>query len=253
MEKEKLIHTFSGGFSGSKVELIKTESNKIFVRKTGSVDRNYERMMALYDVASVPKVFRKEMDVLDMEYIVGLDMDTYLSYNSIEPLVSFLTEFIQMARKDTTRKDYTEAYELAKVVDYDIDFDFSYSQLLEKLPRYLPQTKFYHGDMTLENIIYSTPYFVFIDPVQTPFDSWAFDIAKLRQDLESKWFLRHSTSDLTHKLYNIQRQLLRSFPLAKNDYLLILMLLRVYRYTEFGSPEANLLQKECNRLWKQNS
>ena len=253
MEEEKLIHTFSGGFSGSKVQLFKSSKN-LFVRKTGDIERNYERMSALYEVTSVPQVFRKEKDVLDMEYIIGLDMDTYLSYNPIEPLVSFLIDFIKVIRKDTTRKDYTEAYEqFAKIVDQDIGFDFSYRQLLEKLPRYLPQTKYYHGDMTLENIIYNEPYFVFIDPVQTAFDSWVFDLAKIRQDLECGWFTRTSGTNHRYKTRNIQRQLLKRFPLAKNDYLLILMLLRVYRHTEFKSPEADLLQQEANRLWKQNA
>ncbi len=249
----KLVHTFSGGFSGSKVELIKSE-NRTFVRKTGNVDRNFERMMALRDVTHVPAIFNKYDDVLDMEYIIGLDMDTYLSYNSINPLVSFLTDFIQMARKDTTRKDYTQVYEdFAQTIDQDIELEFTYNQLLEKLPRYLPQTKFYHGDMTLENIIYSKPYFVFIDAVSTSFDSWVFDVAKLRQDLECQWFVRNSSNDHRHKTRNTQRQLLKRFPLANNDYLLIMMLLRVYRHAEFRSPESDLLQKEMNRLWKLNS
>lgn len=252
MEQEKLVHTFSGGFSGSKIQLIKDE-NGLVVRKTGNVSRNYERMMALAEQTNVPHIFEyePEKEILDMEYIRGLDMDTYLMYNSINPLVDFIATFLTQAKKDTIRKDYTETYEhFSKVVNYDHGFEFNHVDLMNRLPRYLPQTKNYHGDMTLENIIYSKPYFTFIDPVTSPFDSWVFDLAKLRQDLECKWFIRNSENDHTSKLQNIQRRLLKAFPLAKDNSLLILMLLRVYRHTEAESFEYYLLQEEMNRLWK---
>ena len=52
------------------------------------------------------------------------------------------------------------------------------------------------------------------------------------------------------KSRNIQDKLLDRFELANNNYLLILMLLRVYRYTKPFSKEETLLTKEMNRLWK---
>jgi hypothetical protein len=52
------------------------------------------------------------------------------------------------------------------------------------------------------------------------------------------------------KVENIQDKLLEKFELANNNYLLILMLLRVYRYATSGSLEEELLVKEMNRLWK---
>ena len=82
------------------------------------------------------------------------------------------------------------------------------------------------------------------------YDSYIFDIAKLRQDLECKWFLRDTNLLLDVKVENIQDKLLDIFGLANNNYLLILMLLRVYRYTKPFSKEERLLTKEMNRLWK---
>ena len=82
------------------------------------------------------------------------------------------------------------------------------------------------------------------------YDSYIFDIAKLRQDLECKWFLRDANLLLDVKVENIQDKLLERFELANNNYLLILMLLRVYRYTKPFSKEERLLTKEMNRLWK---
>ena len=49
---------------------------------------------------------------------------------------------------------------------------------------------------------------------------------------------------------SFQDKLLDRFELANNNYLLILMLLRVYRYTKPFSKEERLLTKEMNRLWK---
>jgi hypothetical protein len=62
--------------------------------------------------------------------------------------------------------------------------------------------------------------------------------------------LRNTKLYLDVKVENIQDKLLEKFELANNNYLLILMLLRVYRYATSGSLEEKLLVKEMNRLWK---
>jgi hypothetical protein len=86
--------------------------------------------------------------------------------------------------------------------------------------------------------------------VTLKYDSWVFDIAKLRQDLECKWFLRRDPVMLDVKLLNIQEHVLSKFPIANDDYLLILMLLRVYLHCEKDSLEYDFIMKEINRLWK---
>lgn len=48
-----------------------------------------------------------------------------------------------------------------------------------------------HGDMTLENVIWTDAGPVFIDPLDGPFLSSWLDYAKLHQDLTAGWFLRH--------------------------------------------------------------
>ena len=88
------------------------------------------------------------------------------------------------------------------------------------------------------------------DAVTIEYDSYIFDIAKLRQDLECKWFLRDTNLMLDVKLSSIQKRILKEFPLANNDYILILMLLRVYLHTKPGDSERQFIMKEINRLWK---
>ncbi len=89
-----------------------------------------------------------------------------------------------------------------------------------------------------------------IDAVSVEYDSYIFDIAKMRQDLECKWFLRKTDVRLDIKLQNIQDKLRKLFPLAFNDNLLILMLLRVYLHTKSGDFEREFILREIRRLWK---
>jgi tRNA A-37 threonylcarbamoyl transferase component Bud32 len=108
----------------------------------------------------------------------------------------------------------------------------------------------YHGDLTLENIIHSEFGFYMIDPVTIEYDSYIFDMHKMRQDLECKWFLRDSDIKLDTKLQQIQDKLREEYPQAFDDSLLILMLLRVYLHTKQGDPDRDFIMKEIKRLWK---
>ena len=89
-----------------------------------------------------------------------------------------------------------------------------------------------------------------IDAVTVEYDSYIFDIAKMRQDLECKWFLRNTDLRLDTKLQRIQDKLRRWYPDAFDDSLLILMLLRVYLHTKIGDKDYDFIMKEIKRLWK---
>ena len=89
-----------------------------------------------------------------------------------------------------------------------------------------------------------------IDAVTIEYDSYIFDIAKMRQDLECQWFLRSENISLHTKLQNIQDRLRKLYPEAFDDTLLILMLLRVYLHTTKNSKDYNFIMREIKRLWK---
>jgi RIO-like serine/threonine protein kinase len=238
------------GFSGSNIFLMRNE-NGLFIRKINNVERNYERLTSLSSICNVPKVYQKNGETLDMEYIHGLDMKNYLRTSSPKKLTNFIIETINKFSKNSIDKDYTNVYnEKLSWIDSVNDLPFTKNQLIEKLPKILPQSN-YHGDMTLENIIQSSDNdFYFIDAVTIEYDSWVFDLAKLRQDLECKWFLRKDSLMLDVKLQNIQKTLMNCFCLADNDYLLILMLLRVYLHAPKNSLEYDFIIREIKRLWK---
>ena len=238
------------GFSGSKIYLMRGDKG-LFIRKMNNTDRNYIKLNELSENFNVPKIYSMGEDVLDMEYIHGLDMKSYLAVRGTNRLTDFLIDILKKFSENVHLADYTDVYkDKLKYVKLPVDMNFTKEELLDKLPKRLPRSK-YFGDLTLENMIYGEDgKFYLIDGMTSEYDSYIFDVVKLRQDLECKWFLRNSDYRLDVKLENIQDKLLEEFELANNNYLLILMLLRVYRYTKPFSKEEKLLTKEMNRLWK---
>jgi hypothetical protein len=247
--EEKIIKELRG-HSGSRI-LLMQENENIFVRKIGNIERNFERLSNLYsEYYPVPVIYQKYDDILDMEYLHGLDMKSYLTSGNINLLSDFIIDNLNKFAKNSTLKDYTETYE--KKLDFiseTNDLPFTKDELITRLPKKLPSSN-YHGDLTLENIIYSNNSFFMIDAVTIEYDSYIFDIAKLRQDLECKWFLRNSNLSLDVKLQNLQEKILSRFSGSDNDYLLILMLLRVYQHTKTFDNDRKFILKEINRLWK---
>lgn len=247
---EKKIKEFFG-HSGSKVFLMKNKET-IFVRKLYNVERNYERMHSLKkNNFPVPDVYHFDSEKLDMEYIHGIDMKNYLRSNNIEKLFLFLNEILNKFSEKSILKDYTKTYEeKLKGFDEKYFFSFKMQQLIEKLPKVLPQS-IYHGDMTLENILMTKKGFHFIDPITSVYDSYIFDISKLRQDLECKWFLRNEDIKIDVKLKDLQQKILSKFPVADNNSLLILMLLRVIPNCEINDKNYIFLTDQIEKLWKQ--
>ena len=238
------------GFSGSKIYLME-DINRLFVRKIGNVERNYERLDFLSKKCyNVPQIYDYDGECLDMEYIHGLDIKTYLQTSGIEKLRDFIFELFESFAENTINKDYTEVYnQKLKWIDGRKDLPFTKVELIANLPKSLPST-IYHGDLTLENIIFSNDKFYMIDAAYIEYDSFIFDIAKMRQDLECKWFLRNDNLKIDVKLQNLQNEILNRFPLANNDYLLILMLLRVLLHAKENTSNYKFLHKEIHRLWK---
>lgn len=247
--EEKIVKELKG-HSGSKIYLMREEEN-IFIRKVGNVDRNFERLSNLYSESyPVPIIYQKYDDVLDMEYIHGLDMKSYLLTGNVRRLSEFVITTLNKFAKNSVPKDYTEIYQKKlEFVDDAKDLPFKKQELIDRLPKMLPSSN-YHGDLTLENILHSNDSFYMIDAVTIEYDSYIFDIAKLRQDLECKWFLRNSSLSLDVKLQNLQEKILSRFSGSDNDYLLILMLLRVYQHTKTFDDDRKFILKEINRLWK---
>ena len=246
----KIIKEFNG-FSKSKIFLIESHG-KLFVEKKFFISRNVKQLKSLSSNFKVPKILNVKKNSFEMEYIHGLDMASYLDDNDAKPLAFFIEKTLNKLsrQKKLGIKDYNETYvSFLKTIKFYGDLPFTAGQLIKKLPRFLPQSQ-YHGDLTLENIIYSKKFFYLIDCSEGIFDSFIFDYSKLRQDIELKWFLRKRKAYFEVKLKYIYDYLKKTFKYMDNNPLLILMLLRVLKHTKKNSFEYNFLISNINQLWK---
>ena len=89
--------------------------------------------------------------------------------------------------------------------------------------------------------------FVLIDPSTTEYNSFIFDIAKLNQDLICKWFIRNKNCNLDKKLHQISESL-NKYSFYNNNYLLILMLMRILPYSK-NVEDKKFLYKNIIDLW----
>ena len=132
------------------------QDQKPFVRKIGDIDRNLERYAVLSNFGlSTPNILYKEDTFYDMEYIPNLDIKTYLLTHQVSDIFNFIKDTIQILNKKSYDKDYTSVYH-KKLTSIDFtNLIFTKDNLIDKLPKILPSSD-YHGDFTLENILYNT-------------------------------------------------------------------------------------------------
>ena len=164
----KILKELSG-YSGSKIFLM--EGDNLFVRKINNVQRNHERLSSLSSLGyPVPKIYQYDGETLDMEYIQGLDMKNYLIHNNINDLFDFISNILDSFSKNSHQKYYGDVYfEKLKWMDGHNVFPFTKGELIERLPKWLPQST-YHGDFTLENMINTNNGFYLIDSVTTEYE-----------------------------------------------------------------------------------
>lgn len=241
------------GHSGSTVELVQYGDTTV-VKKTNNIDRNLERIPILNALGiQLPKIINIDSNSYLMEYIPHDDMCNWLTNNSPSLLTATLESTIEKLSLNSVDKDYTDIYEskLSPIFSswYGGVLPFTKTTLINKLPKILPQSE-YHGDLSLDNIIYNKKTgFYFIDPLTSVYDSWVFDITKLRQDLHCGWFIRHNNIALDAKLTSISDRLQKICPWFNDPFLLILMLLRILPYANDKKDQQWLLT-HIYQLWK---
>ena len=117
-----------------------------------------------------------------------------------------------------------------------------------------------HGDLTLENIIltYSKSVYL-IDFLDSFYNSWMIDIAKLLQDVDLKWSFRNKelSSNAALRLQVAKEALLEEIMKTKGGYnniitiyhILLLNVLRIYPYTK-DSQTVQFLDNAVNTVIK---
>ncbi len=258
----ELIKELSG-HSGCRLNLYKDHS-RIFLRKdAGDVSYNKrlkkqyikQKKFALKDVKT-PEVFDCGVDddgifYFDMEYINGIAMSEYMNQIKIKEIVDligllfkalpipqgrtsptaqnvFSDKIQSIASKIVQGRGSAEAAEAIELLQ---KFDFS------KIPL-SPCC----GDLTLENIILSSKGIYVIDLLDSFYNSWMIDVAKLLQDIELGWSYRFQKRDfgLNLRLATAKQALIENLLSLENGqdalfsiyHILLLNVLRIYPYTK---------------------
>lgn len=238
------------GYSGSRIQLFQ-DGERLFVRKQGNIDRNIEQLSVLRELQiKVPTIYRTTSEYFDMEYVKGYDMKTYLLNHQLEELLNFFSEVLDKLAWDSKSENFSRVFDQKlNLFPWDnFDLPFSQEELFARLPKLIPVSR-YHGDFTLENVIFDhSGKFVLIDPLKTEYKSYVFDIAKMRQDTECYWFTRDDYEPFVSKLATIDN-FFDQYPLGRHPAILVLMLMRVLPYSHEVADKEYLLS-EIDRLWK---
>lgn len=203
------------GHSGCKIYLIIKDNEAPFVRKI-SKSVQYNERLARQCVkqkeyqgksAFIPKIlnedFKDGLYFFDMEYVRGTSLETYLescTIDKIEIISNFLVNHIKESKNsvsfgenasDHIKSKCAAVFHNLQILHENNNIKKAYDILCNH--EWLQtQKSISHGDLTLENIIYSYEgEFYLIDFLDTFNDTWMGDVSKILQDLIVGWSFRY--------------------------------------------------------------
>ena len=277
--KDKIIKNLNG-HSGCVVNLIQRDSSTIVSKRSGLKTYNtrlrkqckkQSSFVPSYEVYS-PKVLAQGLTeglyYFDMEFVQGKTLAEYTDNITISEIVDFIRCLFKCLYWDNHKVSPKAQYIFEQKI-FSLEAGLrEYSEL--KLPfailKEFDWSKIYksfcHGDLTLENILITQDKKLYlIDFLDSFYNSWMIDIAKLLQDLEVKWSFRDETisSNRDLRLQVAKEALLEEIVKTQNGYenlnsiyhLLLLNLIRIYPYTKDDKTLQflnNEVEKICNKL-----
>jgi tRNA A-37 threonylcarbamoyl transferase component Bud32 len=205
---------------------------------------------------NIPEIYYISDDEIHMQYLNGIDMKTYIhnaNSDEIDNLINFIDSYIERSIQFKSSPIMPNIVKKLKDIESRTDLTqlmFTTSELIKKLPS-SGKVGLMHGDFTLENILFYNNKFYFIDANPTDINAIEFDVNKIRQDLECLWFVRNESDIITYKIVcdKINFHLKNKWEFMNNNYILILMLLRILPYCTEDTTQ-NFLIKEINKLWQ---
>lgn len=259
---EEYIKDLSG-HSGCKISLYRNQDGFLVRKSAGSPDYNDRLRVQMIKQAwykssknadiRAPKVYKNGITDgifwFDMEYLNCITVARYMETVSIKEIAAFVDlvidelhisdSIIMPDTNDVFQKKIKSLYKSIPEKDIFINalkrlesFDFSN----------IPYSKC-HGDLTLENILLDANGDVYlIDFLDSFFDSWMIDVAKLLQDIELYWSYRHEeiSSNLELRLTLAKDDLIKrieSLPDGNTKvlqiyYILLLNVMRIVPYAK---------------------
>ena len=255
----KVIKNLSG-HSGCKVNLV-DDGNGIYVSKM-SASKSYNfrlkkqcQKQHLFDNSKdvyTPKIIKCGYDddlfYFDMQYVKARTMAEYVRDISIMEIANYIRclfdslYFQNEKYSDNTQKIFSNKIQSLKylLAKHDLIEAFYH---LEHFDWYKIPKSPCHGDLTLENILitYDKKLYL-IDFLDSFYNSWMIDIAKLLQDLELKWSFRNKTinSNMELRLLVAKEALMEEILKTRDGeeklnaiyHILLLNIIRIYPYAK---------------------
>ncbi len=201
----------------------------------------------------------------DMEFLNGITLAEHMNsikIKEINHLIGLLFKALPIASSKINPKAdrifHNKIAELRQKIAQTNNLAMAALQKLESYDYSNVPGSYCCGDLTLENIILSDDKQVYlIDFLDSFYNSWMIDVAKLLQDLELRWSYRHSKIDfnLNMRLAVAREALIENiaeFPdgqeMLKSIYhILLLNVLRIYPYAK-DAVTADFLQTAVSQV-----
>jgi aminoglycoside phosphotransferase len=210
------------GLSGAKVYLVTYDKRRWFVRKAAKspdgsdrlrqqIDKQRKFGAAVSGILKIPAILDEgEHDgryYADMEFIHGLDGVGFLRAAAYRDIIHFadrLCAYLEAAAglSPVVAKEgglYDSLQKRIHLVQRKSDgarpdvFD-RLSRCIEPLRGFDPPATLCHGDLTLQNLIIDDSGDVWaLDLLDSPFEHYWLDVAKLHQDLSGDWYRLHQS------------------------------------------------------------
>jgi hypothetical protein len=262
--------------SWCEISLYKSE-NKFFVRKTAWKESYNMRLQAQLDkqksfksnIFYAPEIYGQwyiwDIFYFDMQYLNCQTLASYMQSITVKEISSLVEKAIETL--DIKWEEYLEntneifQKKLKSLRNSFNDITWIENEALILLENFdfsiIPHSRC-HWDLTLENILITQDKKIYlIDFLDSFFDSWMIDAAKLLQDLEIGWSYRHEEMNWTLSLrLTIAKQALLESISELEDWknkisyiyhILLLNILRIVPYTK-DDITKNFLQDALKKV-----
>ncbi len=250
-------HRLLVGHSGCRIELI-DKGGSLVVRKTSKAASYNQRLFrqCLKQMRYTNAVFRTPqvrgwdyesgLFAFEMDYVRGVPSHEYLRMLELTRVREMADLLVNCLVPEPLKLCSPDGAVLEKIVSLERQITPktpSVEAAFSRLHRFdwsVWSPSECHGDLTLENVIFSQGRFYLIDFLDSFADSWLIDVAKLFQDLETYWSYRHEPLDHNARLrcHVLKRMISRRILAMDNGvallmtvyHLLLLNLLRIIPY-----------------------
>lgn len=278
---EVIIKQLSG-HSGCIVNLVKKNNTDIYVSKqSGDINYNFrlkkqckkqDNFVSKSNVKA-PKVlncgYKENLFYFNMEFVQGKTMAEYTNDIKINEITDFMKcLFKSLYWSDNKIDKKADVIFRKKVLSLEKNLsELDFLKDTFNMLKAFDWSKVYkspcHGDLTLENILVTQDKTLYlIDFLDSFYNSWMIDIAKLLQDLELKWSFRHTviSSNRALRLQVAKETLIEEILNTENGkeklntiyHILLLNVIRIYPYTKdektfnYLNNAVELLMKKMN-------